>query len=690
MTIATTIHVRKPGAHIALAAGFSLLLSMTACVGAGQPQPVFGEWGVALENVEPKVRAGDDFYAYVNGKWLERAEIPADMSSAGVGLQLHLQAEADVQQIINELAARAAKRGSVEQQVGDLYASWMDTERLNARGARPLAPYLAVINGIENHDELLRQFGELHFPAPFSIGILPDPADTTRYIASVSEGGLGMPARDYYLDQGDRFKAYRKAYVDYLARLMTLAGIEQAEKRARDVLELETRLASAHWPPEDSRDIQKIYNPMSVEQLSTLVPEIPWSNIFGTLGLGAVDTFVVAQISALQETGRIVLDTPLETWKDYLAVHFISSRAPYLSEAFDDAHFAFYAGTLNGVQEQRGRDKRGVQLVNGGMGEAVGQVYVARHFPPAYKKQMEQLVGNLIAAFRERLQTNAWMDEATRKEALIKLAAFEPRVGYPDKWTDYSTLEIHRDDLFGNQLALAEFHWQQQLDRLGKPVDRALWQMTPQTVNAYYSPLMNQITFPAAFLQPPMFDPAADAAVNYGAIGAVIGHEIGHGFDDQGRRFDARGRIRDWWTPKANERFLQAIDRLGKQYAQYEPVEGMKINPALTMGENIGDLGGLEMAYAAYHRYLDACCDGQAETIDGFTGDQRFFLGYAAGWQRLEREDYLRTKLASDPHSPPRYRVNGVVRNVNAWYDAFDVTPAHALYLPPEDRVHIW
>lgn len=672
---------------IAVVLGTTLLTNPLPLLAA---KPKFGSFGVAVENIEPAAHPGDDFFAHVNGKWLESAEIAADMSSAGVGVQLHLKAEADVQKIINDLAAQKAKPDSVEQLVGDLYASWMGTEKLDALGAKPLAPYLASINSVRNHDELVALFGNLHYPTPFSVGIIPDPADTTRYIAYVGEGGLGMPTRDYYLDESERFQAYRAAYLEYIERMMTLAGITDASKRAGEILELETRLAEVHWPPEDSRDIRKIYNPMPAAQLAELVPQVAWQRIFDSVGLGGIDTFLVAQTTALQGTGKLLRAIPVQTWKDYMAFHFINARASHLSSAFDQASFDFHSRTLNGVQQQRERAKRGVQLINGAMGEAVGQVYVQRHFPASHKREMENLVGHLLAAFKERLEKNAWMDETTRKEALVKLAAFEPRVGYPDVWTDYSSLQIKRDDLFGNQLALEAFHWQQQLDRLGKPVDRKLWQMSPQTVNAYYSPLMNQITFPAAFLQPPMFDPNADPAVNYGAIGAVIGHEIGHGFDDQGRRFDAQGRIRDWWSPQADASFSKATGKLGEQYASYEPLEGMHINPALTMGENIGDLGGVEMAYAAYHRYLDTCCNGKAPVINGYTGDQRFFLAYGAGWQRLERDDYLRKKLVSDPHSPPRYRVNGVVRNLDAWYDAFDVTPQHALYLSPEDRVHIW
>lgn len=653
-------------------------------------QAEFGAWGVDLSVRDTDTDPGDDFNRYANGEWLDTFQIPADLSTYTTFTKLRLEAEEDVREIVDSLAASEPAEGSLEQKVGDLYEAWMDTERLNQLGAAPLEPHLAEIAAIDDRDDLMHAMADIDATAPVAMGIIPDPADTTRYIAFVTQSGLGMPNRDYYLNDEQRFVDYRTAYENYMVTVMELAGIGNAAAKADEIMALETRIAEVHWPPEDSRDIQKIYNPMSQEQLTELSPEFNWQLIFDELGLGDVETFLVAETTAIDAAGDILADVPLETWKDYLAYHFIRNHANYLSGDFDDADYEFYSRTLQGTEEQRARWKRGVNLVNANMGEAVGRIYVDRHFPPEYKAQMEQLVNNLTEAFEERLQRNEWMDAETREQALLKLSTFEPRIGYTEKWTDYSDLQIREGQLLDNILAVNRFNWDDQVDRLGGPVDRQIWPYPPQTVNASYNPLLNQITFPAGILQPPFFDPFADPAVNYGAIGAVIGHEIGHGFDDQGRRFDEQGRIRDWWTATADERFTERSERLGGQYATYEPVEGMHINPDLTMGENIGDLGGLQMGHAAYQRYLDQCCNGEAEVIDGLSGDQRFFLSWAQVWRALMREDALRQRILTDPHSPPEYRINGVVRNLDAWYEAFNVSPEDELYLPPEERVRIW
>ena len=526
--------------------------------------------------------------------------------------QLRLDAEGNIRTIVEELAAAQSETGSLEQKVGDFYASWMDIEALDALGAAPLEAHLDKIYAIESADDLTRAYAGLHGDAPFGAGIIPDPADTTRYIAFVGQSGLGMPDRDYYLNEDEKFAGYREAYKTYVTTMLSLAGLDNAESRADSIIALETALAEVHWTQEDSRDIQKIYNPMSPEELAALAPEFNWTTYFEETGLSGVDTFVVAQTTAIDKAGELFAETPLDSIKDYLAFHFINAQATNLSTDFDDATFEFFSRTLRGVEEKRERWKRGVQRVNGSLGEAVGQIYLERHFPPSYKAEMDALVANLTAAFEERLQQNEWMDEETRAQALVKLSTFEPRIGYTEKWTDFGPLSITAGDHFANGLAVTEFQWQEQLDRLGGPVDRDIWPYPPQTVNASYNPLLNQITFPAGILQPPFFDPFADAAVNYGAIGAVIGHEIGHGFDDQGRRFDELGRIRDWWTETANDRFQERADTLGAQYDSYEPVEDGFINGTFTMGENIGDLGGLQMGYAAYQRHLNECCEGGA------------------------------------------------------------------------------
>jgi putative endopeptidase len=647
-----------------------------------------GDWGIDLSAMDPTVAPGDDFHQYVNGRWLDTFIMPADKARYGVFDALMERSVEEVHEIVTELAEQDAAEGSLERKVGEYYATWMDVERLNQLGAAPLQPHLEKIAEIEDTESLMMAFANVHITGPFGVGIIPDPADTTRYTVFAGQDGLGMPDRDFYLLDDERFAQFREAYREYIVKVHELAGIGDAEARADAIIALETELAESHWTRAESRDIQKIYNPMTVAELEALAPQFSWERMLESLGLGGVEPIVVAQPSAMTAAGEMLETAPLETWKAYLAFHFIRSNAQFLSEDFDEAHFEFYSRTLSGIEEQRERWKRGTDLVNANLGEAVGRIYVERHFPPEAKAQMDELVGNLRAALEVRLGENEWMDDETRERALAKLATFEPRIGYTEKWTNYGPLEIEAGDMLGNSLRVTEFLWTEQLDRLGGPVDRALWPYPPQTVNASYSPLLNQITFPAGILQPPFFDPHADAAVNYGAIGGVIGHEIGHGFDDQGRRFDEQGRIRDWWTETADARFRKRSSRLVEQYDGYSPIEGMYVNGQLTLGENIGDLGGLEMAYAAYQRHVAE--HGEPPVLDGFTGDQRFFMAWAQVWRSMIREDELRQRLVTGPHSPAEYRVNGVVRNIDAWYEAFEVNPGNGLYLPPEERVSIW
>jgi putative endopeptidase len=541
---------------------------------------------------------------------------------------------------------------------------------------------------VNNRAQLLELFMTPGYQSPIGIGILPDPANPTRYIAAAGQGGLGMPNRDYYLREGAEYDRYRAAYRDYIVTLHRLAGIADAEARADRIIALERRLAEAHWEPARLRNIREIYNPMNREQLTQLAPQFDWTNTLERRGLGQVQTIIAGQPSVITAVGQMLDSVSLDTWKEYLTFHFISGAAQFLPRAFDQANFNFYSRTLRGQEEMRDRWKRGVALINGVMGEAVGQIYVQRHFPAESRRQMNELVGNLRAAFQERLQRLDWMDDETRREALAKLETFEPRIGHPERWIDYSALRVDRANIVANMMAAGQFQWDLQVSRLGGPVDRGLWNMNAQTINASYNPLLNQITFPAGILQPPFFDPNADPAVNYGAIGGVIGHEIGHGFDDQGRRFDAQGRIRDWWSAETDRRFTERAQRLVQQYGGYSPLPGLNLNGQLTLGENIGDLGGLEMAYAAYRRHVAQ--HGEPPVIDGLTGDQRFFLSWAQVWRGLDREGALREQVLTDPHSPDEFRVNGVVRNMDAWYRAFNVQPGDDLYLPPEQRVRIW
>jgi endothelin-converting enzyme/putative endopeptidase len=507
-------------------------------------------------------------------------------------------------------------------------------------------------------------------------------------VVGLDQSGLGMPNRDYYLREGAKYDGFRKAYRDYVIKIQTLAGIPNAAAKADAIIALEHKIAEAHWAPERTRDIDQINNPMTVAKLKTLAPQFPWSAMLLRAGLGAPGKVLVAEPSEVKAAGDLLAATPLAIWKDYLAYHFVRTHAIYLPHAFDQANFEFFSHTLRDVPQQRERWKRGVQLVNRDLGEEVGRIYVAEHFPPEAEKQTAELIANLTAAYGERFKSAQWMDEPTRKAALVKLGTFDPRLGHPKKYIDYSSLKIGRSDLLGDAVRAEQFQWKLQLSRYPKPVDRGLWEMVPQEVNAYYNPQANQITFPAAILQPPYFDPNADPAANYGGEGAVIGHEMGHGFDDEGRHFDETGKVRDWWTADAAKAFGARAAVLGAQFDAYEPVPGVHINGKLTMGENLGDLGGLEAAYAAWRKYVAK--HGEPPVIDGMTGDQRFFIAYAQSWQDKVREGALRQQLLTNPHSPAEYRVNGIVRNVDAWYAAFNIKPGDKLYLPPDKRVHIW
>ncbi|MBI1340390.1 M13 family peptidase [bacterium] len=656
---------------------------------APPPSAAIGTFGIDQSAMNASVKPGDDFFNYVNGTWVSSYAMPADKARYGVFDRLNDGAESDVRAIVDKLSSSPQTAGSNAQKVADLYKSWMDEATIEARGVEPLKPWLDKINAISSKLDLVKAFGTPGFAAPFGFGIAPDPDDTTRYTVFVGQDGLGMPNRDYYLLQGERFDAYRAAYKTYIATLFSLIGRTDPDADANAVIALETLIAEEHWSPEDQRDISKTFNPMDRVGLKKLAPTIDWDVVFAASNLADVNNMVVGETTAIADSVKLVDRVSLDTWKNYLTFHFISSNADYLPKAFDDADFAFYSKALRGIEAQRDRWKRGVSLVNGSLGEAVGQLYVERHFPAETKAKMDELVANLRTAFKGRLETLAWMDDETRAEALKKLSTFDPRVGYPEKWIDYSSMTIEPGKLFENVQAAREFGWNYDVNLLKGPVDRSLWNMTPQTVNAYYSPLTNQITFPAAILQPPFFDPNADPAVNYGAIGGVIGHEIGHGFDDQGREFDETGKIRNWWTEATNANFQEATSRLGAQYDSYCPLDEGKacINGQLSMGENIGDLGGLQMAYAAYQLSLN----GQpAPVIDGFTGDQRFFMAWAQVWRAIQRDDALRNQMLTGPHSPAQFRTNGVVRNLDAWYAAFDVKEGDALYLPPEERVRIW
>jgi len=668
-----------------------LALATASLVAVSAPlfaaKPVYGDWGYDPAAMDSSVKPGDDFWAYVNGTWDKKTQIAADRASAGPFVTLSDAAERDVRQIVEQLAADP-NRDHLGQQVGDFYSAFVDTAAIEAAGTAPLKPYLAEIDAAKTRAQLLTLFVKPGFASPVDLDIDADFKNPDKYSAFASQARLGMPSREYYLDDSAKMKAHRAAYRDYIITIQKLAGLPGGEAAADRIIALETAISKVQWPAEDRRDIDKIYNPMTRAKLAKLALQFDWNATLAKAGLTGAKQVIVTEPSAVAGTGKIFASTPLSTWKEWLAFRFVSDHAAYLPKAFDDASFAFYRKELSGVQEQRERWKRGVAAVNGALGESVGEIYVKSHYPAESERQMTELIGNLREAYRERISGNSWMDETTRKAALEKLAAFEPRIGHPVKYIDYSSMQVVKGDPIGNSLRAADFDWKLQLKRFPKPVDRTLWGMYPQTINAYYNPLANQITFPAAILQPPFFDPNADAAANYGAIGAVIGHEMGHGFDDEGRKFDPKGALRDWWSPEAAKAYATRTDKLVAQYSGFSPFPGVNVNGKLTLGENLGDLSGVEASYAAYKKYTAK--HGEPQVIDGLTGDQRFFIAYAQAWQEKDREDAERQQILTDPHSPGKYRVNGIVRNVDAWYKAFNVKPGDKLYLPPERRVHIW
>jgi putative endopeptidase len=518
-----------------------------------------------------------------------------------------------------------------------------------------------------------------------------DDKNPAAYAVFLRQSGLGLPDRDYYLLNEPAIVAARTAYKAYIAEIFGLAKIADGEKKAAAIFDLETEIAKLHWARAERRNADKVYNPMSLAELEKLAPQFPWVTYLSTEGIPGVKEgtrrVIVGENTAFPQLAALFAKTPVEVWRDYLTFHYLSGQAAYLPKAFDDARFNFYTKTLGGQSQQLAREKRGVRFIGGVIGEGVGKLYVARYFTPEAKAKAQDLVGNLLNVYRQRIQTADWMSPETRQKALEKVASFTVKIGYPDKWRDYSKLATDESDLLGNAKRARMFEWNRELTRLDQAVDRGEWGMSPQTVNAYYESSLNEIVFPAAILQPPFFDPNADDAVNYGGIGAVIGHEISHGFDDQGSKYDAKGVLQNWWTPSDRTNFEGRTGTLAKQYSTYSPVKGMFVNGQLTLGENIADLAGVTVAQAAYHLSLKG---KEAPVLDGFTGDERLFLGYAQVWRYKAHEETSRQRLLSDPHSPPEFRVIGAVRNVDAWYQAFNVGPSDKLYLAPEARVHLW
>ncbi|GEK20854.1 M13 family metallopeptidase [Cellulomonas xylanilytica] len=658
--------------------------------------------GIDLTALDPDVRPQDDLYAHVNGRWLASHVIPADRAMDGAFRALHDQAEEQVRDIIADAGASAAAGTStdpVEAKVGAVYASFMDTDTVEAAGVAPLRMDLGLVEAATTQAELTGVLGALQRTgAGGAVGFYVDndSKEPTRYAVHLVQGGLGLPDEAYYRDP--QYAPVLAAYRPHVARMLRLGGAAadeaQADELAGRVLALETELAAGHWDVVKDRDADLTYNALTLTELAERAPGFDWHSWVLALGApaGTFDHLIVREPSFAEAFAALWASEPLADWKAWLSYHVISDRAPYLTDALVEANFDFYGRTLTGAQELRDRWKRGVSLVQGVLGEAVGKVYVDRHFPPTHKDRMEGLVANLVAAYRESISQLDWMGEETRAKALAKLEAFTPKIGYPARWRDYSTLEVSADDLLGNVRRAYAFEQDRELAKIGKPIDRDEWFMTPQTVNAYYNPGMNEIVFPAAILQPPFFDADADDAVNYGGIGAVIGHEIGHGFDDQGSKYDGDGRLEDWWTADDRAEFETRTKALIDQYSAFSPVQldgSHHVNGELTIGENIGDLGGLSIAFRAYRIALGTALE-DAPVVDGLTGAQRVLLGWAQVWQAKGRDEEMIRRIATDPHSPNEFRCNGVVRNVDEFYAAYDVQPGDALYLAPEDRVRIW
>ena len=649
--------------------------------------------GIDTQFIDPTVRPQDDFFTYLNGKWLKTTEIPADKSSQGTFMQLRDDTLPQLRGII-EAAQKdpARKSGTDVQKIGDLYASFMDEARLEALGVKPLAGELQRIRALKDKKgipDLVAHLARIGVATPYGVGVRQDARASTKYATYIGQGGLGMPDRDYYLKLDDkRMLEARTKYEAHVATILGLAGAKNAAQQAQAIVAFETELAKVQWTKVENRDPVKRYNKMSVAELGALAPGYDWNAALAAAGVGnKLDYVIVAQPSYLSGLNAVLAKTDLATLQSYFEWQLLREYAPYLSKAFVDANFAFYGTALNGVAENRPRWKLGVATVEGALGEALGRQYVGKYFPAERKARMEELVKNVTAAYKQSIDDLDWMTPATKLEAQAKLAKFVPKIGYPNKWRDYAKLTIRKDDLVGNVKRASEFGYNRNITKLGKPIDREEWGMTPQTVNAYYNSTMNEIVFPASILQKPFFDMAADDAVNYGAIGAVIGHEIGHGFDDKGSQSDGDGNLRDWWTKEDRAAFQARADMLVKQYNAYSPVPGYNVNGELTLGENIGDNSGLAIGYKAYKISLKG---KPAPVIDGLTGDQRFFMGFGQVWRSKMREAAQIVQVKTDPHSPGQFRANGTVMNHPAFYEAFGVKEGDKMYLAPKDRVTIW
>ncbi|RFP12700.1 M13 family peptidase [Duganella sp. BJB475] len=663
---------------------------MTAVAGAADTAPVSG---IATQYIDASVRPQDDFYHYLNGEWLKSTQIPEDKSSWGTFAKLRDDVLPQLRAIIEAAEAdKNRKAGSDAQKIGDLYASFMDEKKLEALGVKPLAGELNRIRAIKDKKAfpmLIAHLDEIGVGAPYGIYVSQDARESTKYAVGISQSGLGLPDRDYYLKKDDAKMVDTLAkYEAHVAKILALGGDKHAAASAKAVVALETALAEVQWTKVENRDPVKRYNKMSIAKLSELAPGYDWQHALSAAGVAnKIDYVIVNQPSYLSGFNAALEKTDLATWKSYFEWQLLRRASPYLSKDFADANFDFYSTVLTGVAVKPPRWKSAVNLVEGSLGEVLGKLYVGQHFPPERKARMEELVKNLLASYKASIDTLDWMSPETKKEAQAKLAKFTPKIGYPNKWRDYSSLAIVKSDLVGNAMRASVFGHQRMVNKLGKPVDREEWGMTPQTINAYYNSTMNEIVFPAAILQPPFFDAKADDAVNYGAIGAVIGHEISHGFDDKGSQSDGDGNLRDWWTKEDRANFKAKADALTRQYDGYSPIKGYNVNGSLTLGENIADNSGVSIAYKAYKLSLGG---KEAPVIDGLTGDQRFYMGFAQVWRSKTRDAQQIVLIKTDPHSPGQFRANGTMVNQPGFYEAFGVKPGDKMYVAPEQRVIIW
>ncbi len=653
--------------------------------------------GIVVANIDRSVKPGDDFYRFANGDWIKRADIPPDRAGIDVWTKLTDLSNERTADLIKDLASSNPAAGSNSRKVADLFNSYMDEAAIEAKGLTPLKPHLDAIAAIHNKKELARALGKtlradvdalnntnFHTPNLFGLWVAPGFNDSDHYAAYLMQGGLQMPDREYYVSDNAHMQTIRTKYQAHVSAMLKLAGFSDTDTRAKRILELETAIAKVHRTLAENEDIHKANNTWKTAEFAEKAPGLDWAEYFEGAGLSRVSSFIVWQPDAFQGESALVASTPLESWKDWLAYHVIDAHAGVLPTALSDERFAFFGKELAGIQRQRPRWKRGVSVVDGYLGDAVGQEYAKKYFPPEAKAKVQAMVAELIAAFRTRIEALTWMNPSTKAEAEAKLSTLYVGVGYPETWHNYLNYEVKPDDIFGNVWRGDLSEYQRQIARLGKPVDRKEWSMTPQTVNAVNLPLQNALNFPAAILQPPFYDPEAPEAVNYGAIGSVIGHEISHTFDTEGSAFDSKGRVRNWWTPEDLKHFEEATAKLAAQYDAYKPFPDLSINGKQTLGENIADVAGIAAAYDGYK------ASGKvAPTLDGFTSDQQFFLAFAQNWGEKTREAALRQQVMTDPHSPGEYRAD-TVRNNDAWYTAFDVKPGEKLYLAPDERVRIW